>query len=199
MFYSGGKYRMRLAISKQVIQHCFLFFGACLLSIQTFAQDDTAGRLDEKIDELTYAWDLEADKLSSYEGLQNLCADQAYRKEIFKLLEDIHHYDTVLYGVLLKLSHSSKDREINKTLKEIKRFEEQYDTKSFIHYMREECVTMLEIEKNAEDSRNEVGYSSYSSQVYMLETELVKYVKHITKRVDKIREHVHHLSGHYRN
>ena len=55
------------------------------------------------------------------------------------------------------------------------------------------------LEKNAEDTRNEVGYSSYSSQVYLLETELIKYVKHVTKRVDKIRQHVHHISGHYQN
>ena len=171
-----------------------LFFG-----FQSLAQEETNERLDEKIDKLTYAWDLEADKLSSYEGLQNLCADQNYRKEIFDLLKEIHHYDTVLYGVLQKLSQRSKDKEITKTLKEIKKFEEEYDTQSFIHYMREECVTMLEIEKNAENTRNDVGYSSYSSQVYLLETELVRYVKHITNRVDKIRSHVHHLSSHYQN
>ena len=177
----------------------FVLIVMALYSFQSLAQDETDGRLDEKIDKLTYAWDLEADKLSSYDGLANLCADQNYRKEIFDLLKEIHHYDTVLYDVLLKLSHRSKDKEINKTLKEIKKFEEDYDMQSFIHYMREECVTLLEIEKNAEDTRNDVGYSSYSSQVYLLETELVRYVKHITKRVDKIRDHVHHLSGHYQN
>lgn len=160
---------------------------------------DSKERLDEKIDQLTYAWDLEADKLSSYEGLQNLCADSKYRKEIFDLLKEIHHYDTVLYEVLVKLSHRSKDREIHKTLKEIKKFEQKYNTESFVHFMREECTSMLEIERKAEDSRNEVGYSSYSSQVYMLETELVKYVKHVTHRVDKIRQHVHHLSKNYQN
>ena len=171
-----------------------LFFG-----FQSLAQEETNERLDEKIDKLTYAWDLEADKLSSYEGLQNLCADEKYRLEIFDLLREIHHYDTVLYDVLLKLSQRSKDREIKKTLHDIKKFEREYDMRKFIHYMREECVAMLEIEKNAEDTRNEVGYSSYSSQVYLLETELIKYVKHVTKRVDKIRQHVHHLSGHYQN
>ena len=171
-----------------------------IISMHAFAQEEAAEkRLDEKIDELTYAWDLEADKLSSYQGLQNLCADEKYRLEIFDLLKEIHHYDTVLYGVLVKLSQHSKDREIKRTLNDIKKFEKEYDMQKFIHYMREECITMLEIEKNAEDTRNEVGYSSYSSQVYLLETELIKYVKHVTKRVDKIRQHVHHLSGHYEN
>lgn len=169
------------------------------ISITGFGQESADARLDEKIDQITYDWDLEADKLSSYEGLQNLCADENYRIRIFKLLEDIHHYDTVLYGVLVKLSKKSKDREIDKTLKDIKKFEEEYDTKSFVHFMNEECKAMVEIEKSAEATRNEVGANSYSGQIYLLETELYKYVKHVTDRVDKIRQHVHHLSKHYQN
>ena len=176
-----------------IVMNLFLIFGC----VNVFAQED--GRLDEKIDELTYRWDLEADKLSSYDGLTNLCADEAYRSEIFQLLKDIHHYDTVLYEVLTDLSRKSKDKEISKTLKDIKKFEEEYDTKSFIHFMNEECKAMIVIEKEAEDTRNEVGYTSYSSQTYLLETELFKYVKHVTTRVDKIRQHVHHLSRHYQN
>ncbi len=185
---------------KNLYRRILIFGFLSIAAIHSFAQESSSEeRLDEKIDQLTYAWDLEADKLSSYEGLQNLCADEKYRLEIFDLLREIHHYDTVLYDVLLKLSQRSKDREIKKTLHDIKKFEREYDMRKFIHYMREECVAMLEIEKNAEDTRNEVGYSSYSSQVYLLETELIKYVKHVTKRVDKIRQHVHHLSGHYQN
>jgi len=170
-----------------------------MLSVAILAQETEEGRLDEKIDKITYKWDLEADKLSSYDGLTNLCTDENYRTEIFTLLEDIHHYDTILYNVLVDLSRRSNDREIDKTLKDIKKFEEEYDMQNFISYMRDECKALIEIEKNAEDTRNEVGYSSYSSQVYMLETELVKYVRHVTNRVDKIRQHVHHLSKHYQN
>lgn len=174
--------------------------GVIFLSVSlVFAQDQNNDRLDEKIDEITYKWDLEADKLSSYEGLQSLCSDEEYRKGIFALLEDIHHYDTVLYGILVKLSRTSKDKEIEKTLKDIKKFEEEYDTKSFVHFMNEECKAMIDIEKHADDTRNDVGTNSYSGQIYLLETELFKYVKHVTDRVDKIRQHVHHLSQHYQN
>ena len=176
------------------------FFSAFLFSATLgLAQDSEEGRLDEKIDEITYAWDLEADKLSSYEGLSNLCVDEEYRLEIFALLKEIHHYDSILYDVLVKLSQRSNDREINKTLKDIRKFEAEYDTKEFIHFMLEECKALLEIEKNAEDTKNQVGYESYSSQVYMLETELYKYVKQVTKSVDKIRQHIHHISKHYTN
>ena len=156
-----------------------------------------AKRLDDKIDEITYDWDLEADKLSSYEGLQELCFDEAYRMKILKLLDDIHHYDTVLYNVLTKLSRTNDDKEIKKTLKDIKKFETEYDSKSFIHFMNGECKAMNEIEKSSDKTANDVGINSYSGQVYLLETELYKYVKHVTARVDKIRLHVHHLSKHY--
>ncbi|WP_420319162.1 hypothetical protein [Ekhidna sp.] len=162
--------------------------------ISAFSQDE---RLDEKIDEITYDWDLEADKLSTYAGLQLLCSDEAYRSKILQLLDDIHHYDTVLYGVLIKISKSTKDREVKKTLSDIRKFEEEYNTRSFVHFMNEECRAMKEIEKNSEKTANDVGINSYSGQVYVLETELYKYVKHVTARVDKIRIHVHHLSKHY--
>ncbi|WP_436516271.1 hypothetical protein [Ekhidna sp. To15] len=168
-----------------------------IVSVSLLAQEEDEKRLDEKIDEITYDWDLEADKLSSYEGLQELCTDEDYRTRILTLLDDIHHYDTVLYNVLTKLSRTSDDKEIKKTLKDIKKFESEYDSKSFIHFMNEECKVMLEIEKKSEETANDVGINSYSGQVYLLETELFKYVKHVTARVDKIRLHVHHLSKHY--
>lgn len=178
-----------------------LIFSICMIAVvfQLAAQEEESERLDKKIDELTYDWDLEADKLSSYEGLQNLCTDETYRLKIFTLLEDIHHYDTVLYGVLIKLARTNKDKEIDKTLKDIKKFEESYNTKSFVHFMNEECKAMIDIEKHSEETKNDVGTNSYSGQIYLLETELYKYVKHITDRVDKIRQHVHHLSKNYQN
>ena len=155
------------------------------------------GRLDERIDEVTYKWDLEADKLATYEGLLVVCGDKKYRAEILGLLDEIHHLDSVLYNVLVDLARYQTDREIRKTIKEIQQFEDQYDTKSFIRFMSKECKASREIEKESKKTRNQVGENSYSGQVYILETELFKYVKQITQRVDKIRIHVHHLSSHY--
>lgn len=174
-----------------------IFFGTLILLSTTIWGQEDEERLDEKIDKITYDWDLEADKLSTYAGLQQLCTDEEYRNRILKLLDDIHHYDTVLYGVLVKLSKTSDDKEVHKTLKDIKKFEDEYNSQSFIHFMNEECKAMREIEKSSDDTANDVGINSYSGQVYLLETELFKYVKHVTARVDKIRLHVHHLSKHY--
>ncbi|MEP1095244.1 MAG: hypothetical protein ABJG78_09050 [Cyclobacteriaceae bacterium] len=167
-----------------------------LLSLSSFAQEDQE-RLDDKIDAVTYDWDLEADKLATYEGLLSVCGDQEYRSKVINLLSSVHHLDSVLYDVLLKVSKTSDDKEVKKTLKDIKKFEEEYGTKQFIHFMNSECKAAREIERNSENTRNQVGAESYSGQVYLLETELFKYVKHVTQRVDKIRLHVHHLSRHY--
>jgi hypothetical protein len=173
-----------------------VFVFALILAYSGHAQDD---RLDEKIDEVTYAWDLEADKLATYDGLLHLCRDAEYRTEIFELLDKIHHYDTVLYNVLIILDKTENDKEIKKTIKQIKKFEKSYNSQNFIHFMKKECEQAAEIEKHAEETKNEVGANSYSGQIYMLETELYKYVKHVTNKVDQIRKHVHHLSSHYQN
>ncbi len=183
----------------QLGNHCMrttiVFFVLCI-SFVSMAQG-LEGQLDKKIDQVTYDWDMEADKLETYEGLRFLCEDRTYRDRIITLLKDIHHLDTVLYGVLIDLSRTSDDKEIKKTLKDIQKFEEEYDTKSFIQFMSSECKASKGIETNADDTRNEVGITSYSGQVYVLETELFNYVRHVTKRVDKIRVHVHHLKAYY--
>lgn len=180
---------------KIILTALLSFISFSLLSQEVNSEE----RLDEKIDQITYDWDLEADKLATYEGLGFICTNEEYRKTILSLLDDIHHYDTLLYGTLIKLSKTRNDREVKRSLKDIKKFEDEYNTKSFIHFMNEECHAMREIEKNSADTRNEVGQNSYSGQVYILETELIKYVHHVTARVDKIRQHVHHLSIHYKN
>ena len=174
----------------------YIWLPLLLVNFNLLAQEE--GRLDDRIDEVTYDWDLEADKLATYDGLLYVCSDEDYRQKVIKLLNDIHHLDSVLYGVLIDVSKHSSDKEVKKTLKDIRKFEEDYNTKNFIHFMSQECKAAAEIEKNAEKTKNQVGQNSYSGQIYILETELFRYVKHVTQRVDKIRLHVHHLSAHYK-
>lgn len=160
------------------------------------AQDENSlsGKsLGKIIEELTYNWDDEAVKLNNYGGLNKFCASPEYRNEIISLLKDIHHYDSALYDRLVKASRFSKDKEIEKTMKEIEKFETEYDMKSFLHFLHEECVRVKDIEHNADISKNDIAENSYDGQVYLVETELNKYIKHITKRMDHIRKHIHHL------
>lgn len=165
--------------------------AACLSGL---AQDSTTeASLGKTIQDLTYNWDLEADELDSYASLQKFCASPEYREEIITLLKDIHHYDSVLYDRLSKASRFSKDREIEKTLEEIEKFEKEYDMRSFLHFLHEECVRSKDVERKADELKNDIGANSYDGQIYLIETELTKYIKHITKRVDHIRDRVNHL------
>lgn len=157
------------------------------------AQENDSPTLGTAIDDLTFSWDLEADNLNSYDGLSKFCVDVDYRLEVIELLNEIHHYDSVLYDRLVKASRFNHDKEIEKTLKEIAKFEDKYSMKSFIHFLHEECNYRNDIEKNAKEAKNDIGENSYDGQIYIVETELNKYIKHVTKRVDHIREHVHHL------
>ncbi len=158
-----------------------------------FAQVDENESLGKIIDDLTYAWDLESDELDDYAGMMKFCGQKEYRLEIIGMLQDIHHYDSVLLDKLNKAFRFSKDRELKRTLKDISKFEEEYSMKEFIAFLYDECQGISELEKNRDDLEDEIAQESYDGRRYVIETEMAKYIHHITKRVDLIREHVHHL------
>lgn len=162
------------------------------ISVCALAQENES--LGKRIDELTYDWDVMSTQLNNYEGLSKFCNEQSYRTDFIVLLQDIHHYDSVLYDRLTKAARlSSHNRDINKAIQDISEFEKDYDMRKFVHFLHKECNEQREIEKNAEALKGDVGSDSYGGQIYILESELNKYIKHITKRVDHVRKHVHHL------
>ncbi len=164
-------------------------FFAFFISTVGFGQ-----RIDEQIDDLTYAWDVEAEKLSSYEGLIEFCQDKEYRFATINLFKEIHHLDSLLYDRLVTASRrGSHDHEIQKTLRDIEEFESKYTTKNFVHFLHEECMESEDLELHSDDLRKDTGVGSYDNRVYILEVELGRYVHHVTKKIDQIREHVHHL------
>lgn len=154
---------------------------------------DSSEKLGEAIDNLTLKWDNQAESLKTYNGLVRFCDDKNYRLEVIDLLNNIHHFDSVLYSRLVKAQRFSHDKEIQKTLDDIALFEEDYNMKDFIHFLHQECVDKNNLEKNSDDLKKDIGENSYDGQVYIIEVELNKFIKQITKRVDVIRKHVHHL------
>ncbi len=166
---------------------------ALFFAFNSFAQEEDVKEIKKKIDELTYGWDLEAVNLESYEGLGKFCSNAEYRYSIIDMLNEIHHYDSVLYERAKKASEVSNDKELIKLIKDIEKFEEDYSMKDFISFLRDECNARKSVEKDSENLKAEVAEESYDEQVYLIELECTKYIKHITTRVDKIRDHVHHL------
>lgn len=150
--------------------------------------------LGQKIDSLTYAWDEEEEELETYEGLIRFCTDVEYRNHKIELLNEIHHVDSVLYERAKIAAKRSKDHEIDKLIKEIEKFERKYSMRSFLQFLRAECKAEKSLEKESDELSTEFGSESYDGQVYLIEVEMQKYIKHITKRMDHIRKHVHHLN-----
>lgn len=179
-------------MNKKVMKKICISLGLACLILSVSAQNNTL-TLGQAMDELTYKWDVEAQLLSTYDGLIKFCDDKDYRFQVIELLNEIHHFDSVLYQRLVKVQRFNDDKEIEKTIKDIRKFEKNYSMKDLIHFLHKECNIKNEIEKNAAESRNDIGENSYDGQIYITEVELNKYIKHITKRVDVIRKHVHHL------
>ncbi len=154
------------------------------------AQDDREN-IVQIIDDLTIQWDEGAEKLESYEGLRDYCRVKPYRDKTKKLLDQIHHYDTVLYLIVQEKYAVDSDPEAKATIDDIETLETDYTTKSFIIFLREECQEFNYVENNLGSAKGE----EYEEEVRTIEEELGKYIKAITKQVDTIDEHVHHLKG----
>jgi hypothetical protein len=161
-----------------------------VIVLQADAQDESLG---EMVDRVTYAWDTESIDLETYSGLTKFCQDVSYRSSIIELMNEIHHLDSMLYEKAKLAQSRSSDKEIAKLIKEIENFEAKFSPRNFIHFLKEECDSEKELEKNREDLTTAMGEESADAQIYVIEVELHRYIKHLTKKVDHIRNHVHHL------
>ncbi len=164
-----------------------LFFTSLIfLAISSYGQDEDIVAI---IDDLTIKWDKQAESLQKYSGMKYYCNSEIYRDKTVSLLDKIHHYDTVLYNIVSEKYENVKDKEATATLKDILTVETDYTTPNFKAFLGDECARFKEIE---ETYSKESG-SDYYKEVEKLEKELSKYVINVTKRIDLIDEHVHHL------
>ncbi len=166
-----------------------------LITLILFLFASTAAAQEEDIvkiiDDLTIEWDNGAEKLSTYEGLKEYCRVKPYRDRTIKLLNNIHHYDTVLFQIVTEKFEMEKDPEAKATIDDIETLEVDYTTKSFLVFLREECQESNFIENNL----GRAGGEEYKQEVAALEEELKKYIDAITRQIDLIDDHVHHLNG----
>lgn len=168
----------------------FTILLSLFLAFNTYAQKEAIGHV---IDSLSLGWDQESKYLEEYTGFKRFCDDAGYRSQVIQMLNDIHHYDSVLYERLVDAQRFQHDKEIARTLKDITKFEKEYDMKSFLVFLEKECGSLHKIERKKNALTDEVGEESYDGKIYVLLTEMGKYLKHITKRVDILRKHVRHL------
>ena len=128
----------------RIVQLTLISILACSCVTNLSAQSSDSVSIVKKFDQLVLQWDLLSLELGKYEGLDKYCTDKPYQDNVIKTLEEIHHYDTLLYQTLAKKARYDKSSELKKTLKQ-------------------------------------------------MEADLNRYVEHITKLMDHIEEHIHHL------
>lgn len=167
-----------------------LIIALLLISYENVAvAQNESENITEIIDDLTAKWDAEAVKLRKYDGLAEYCQNRTYRIEMVRLLNKIHHYDTVLYQTVKAKYDENSDSEAKATLGDIEHVEEKYTTKNFLDFLHKECNQFNDVEKNY----GKKGGSKYEKETAALEKEAGKYIEVITQRIDLIDEHVHHL------
>lgn len=160
-----------------------------LFSFTAFAQGLAESEVVKKVDALRISWDNEAKLLQTYEGLTSFCSQSVYRKKITALLDEIHYYDTLLYGIVSRKFDKSEDPEAKSAIDDIIILEDDYKTLAFKRFLRQECNTYNEIENNLGRSKG----AEYKKEIKALKEEQKKYVLEITKQIDVVDEHAHHL------
>jgi len=180
--------------------HCntikFLLVFLCLVvGSGSFAQSEIEAPLKDQFDYVSMNWLGKSERLKTYSGIDEYCQSHDFRGSVNDLLSEIHAYDSMIVAKLNDpLSYLNLNaKEERKTLSDIQSLESEYGTAAFIEKMREACVFRNEIEQNAEDLRNGVGYESYDAKVMVLETDMIRYLKKIDKLVFKVDDHLHVL------
>lgn len=156
-------------------------------------QNDTIENVITKFDEVSYQWDLVSEDLEEYEGLSEFCLEKSYRTDVIKLLEEVHHFDSLIYFKLKDLSVTDNSGEIKKTLKQIEELESEFSIREFSKFLNQECRDRKKIEKDRKDLSANIGQDGYDGQQQLLENKLYRYIHHVTYLVDHIRKHIHHL------
>lgn len=159
----------------------------CLTCFSALAQDDQED-IVFIVDELRYAWDDEAVKLETFEGMEEFCHVKSYKREITDLLNKIHHYDTTLYNIVSSKYDASEDAAAKETLDDIILIESKYTTKNFLEFLDFECDKVKTIEKHLRKPNNDVD-----AEMGRLERELTRYIEAVTLKIDLVDEHIHHL------
>ena len=170
-----------------------LIATSMLLIQEVSSQDILNGHIEEEYDHLTAQWLEVSGVLKTYSGLATFCKDTEYSTHAVKILETLHHYDSLVLDIMLtnSISHDENDKEYKKTFKDIEKFETEYGIKAFIGFLKESCNTRKDLEKNKKELMKDSGMYSYDGQLLVLETQLRKFLLHIDKQVISIDDHVH--------
>ncbi|MEM0940722.1 MAG: hypothetical protein AAF600_15605 [Bacteroidota bacterium] len=168
-----------------------LSFIPCL----SYSQSAIELPVADQFDVVAIEWIEKTKFLKTYRGVNEYCQNPTFRKSVDQLLTTIHTYDSLIISKLddptSYLGWNTKEEK--KTRSDIESFENEYYLKDFIAEMRDACLFRNDIEANADNLKNGVGYESYDAKVLVLETEVARYLNKIDRLILKIDDHLHKL------
>lgn len=185
----------------------FLFLSCILSSSIAFGQDfkeiteeeemeyyeETFDMIIQHFDELDRDWHGIEPTLNNYNGIHIYCSQESYKEIVWNILSKIHHYDTIIMNKINDPHYFIKEKERRKILKEIEKFEHEFNIPNFLKKLDHECEEREELEKEKKYSRKDFGEKSYDGQKQVVNQEIKNYMRHITHKIDHIDKYLHHL------
>ncbi len=166
-----------------------------VVSLPVVAQEEEEDfeSIVKHFDELDAEWHTLDGVLDDYDGIKNYCKDQSVKDKVTTILEKLHHYDTLIIQKMNDPSYVIDNKERNKILKQIRKFEEEYSIPNFLKKLKQECHERHVTEHDKKYTKNDFADNSYDGQRYIVEQEIKKYMKHITDKIDHIDKYLHHI------
>lgn len=179
-----------------MVKFSILLFSLSILWTQNLIAQDEEESFEDIVnhfDELDKDWHSMEPTLDDYEGLQTYCSQKTYKDRVQSILVKLHHYDTVIVNKMNDAAYVIDNKERSKILKSIRKFEEEYSIPKFLKKLKQECRERHDVEHDKKYSKNDFADNSYDGQKQIVQLEIKKYMKHITKKIDHIDKYLHHL------
>ncbi|MEQ9468033.1 MAG: hypothetical protein RLN88_11515 [Ekhidna sp.] len=150
-------------------------------------------KVEKRILVLSIHLDAEMMALAKYKNLKSFCSNASYRHAIFELLDQIHEYHDMLEKDLKSTTFNHSRRTIERILKHMDHLDRKFNPDDFTSFFREQCSFQSKIEKYSDHYKAGFGTHSYGGRVYAQEVVMYRYLKRLTKRVNRIKRHVEHF------
>ena len=169
-----------------------IFYVGFCNRVLSQGKENNFSKTREDFEKVVENWDTKYSKeLSNINGVVQYCHDKKYHEEIEKVLIFIHRYDSMLFVKLKEKYNSEPDEKTKKILQEIKKVQKEYGARHFMRKLKKECSLKREVDRDQKN--NDIGENSADEEEILLELELKKYMKHITKSIDHLKTHIQYL------
>ena len=164
---------------------------APLLAISSENMDENdIHKVEWRIMVLSKKVNVEMLELSRYKNLKTFCNDDGYKETIFGLLDQIHSYHDLLEEDLQTTTFNHSRRTIKRLLRHMDKLDEKFNTEAFAGFFDDQCSFQSKIEKHSKHYSAAFSSHSYASRVYAQEVVMYRYLRRLTRRIQRIKKHV---------